>query len=71
MHATIFLGGPVPTFDGQLRVHSLSVGTNHGATPMTWQEYDPVFFNIMKTKFGEYLETAFSTYNTLIIALSF
>ena len=61
LHATLLIGGPTPAFNGKIRVHSLSVGTNHGATPASFPEADPEGFRQVRAIFAAYLQTAFST----------
>ncbi|KAL1749483.1 hypothetical protein FB107DRAFT_280704, partial [Schizophyllum commune] len=60
MHATVFMGGPVPACGGDIRVHTMCVGSNHGAVGLSWQEFDPAYFESVKVNLMKYLSTAFT-----------
>lgn len=71
MHATVFMGGPVPACGGDIRVHTMCVGSNHGAVGLSWQEFDPAYFESVKVNLMKYLSTAFSAcYLPCLSALS-
>ncbi|KAJ7676722.1 hypothetical protein DFH06DRAFT_1317333 [Mycena polygramma] len=70
MHATLIIGGPVPSSNGELGTLHYSYGRNKTALAQHWGQWDkPRFTRNVQNFMMEYLETAFTPEDRLKAAL--